>query len=205
MFENIVQSILVFFAAALSGITLRNTVLVRAMGTSRLISLVDNTTSTAIFGGLLAAAMELSCVINYFLYTLVVSKLPFEIYLRPLCIVVSMTVSFLLLLLLTAKLAPSRVIKPAIEALPSAAFNCTVLGTIVLTLSANMSLVQSLGFGLGSSVGFVLAVLISTEAQRKLQNRDMPNAWKGMPATLLFLGALALAIYALTGYLPSNG
>lgn len=200
---NVFQSVAVFFAAALSGITVRNTVLVRAMGTSRLISLVDKTTSTAVFGVLLTLAMEMSCALNYFLYESYVRHSEYAVYLRPLCVVVCMTVSFLILLLAVAKLAPEKTLKPAIEALPPAAFNCTVLGTIILTVSNNMNLIQSLGFGFGSSVGFVLAVLLSTEIQSKLQNKDMPAAWKGMPATLLFLGALALAIYALTGYLPS--
>lgn len=205
MLNNIWSSILAFFALALSGLTIRNTVLVRAMGTSRLISLVDHTTDTATFGVLLTVIIELSMTGNYFLYSLFISKLPYALYLRPLGIVVCMSVSFMIVMLLSAKLAPARLVKAAVEALPRAAFNCTVLGTVVLTISADLNLLQSLGFGLGASVGFVAAVGISTEAQRKLQNRDIPNAFKGMPATLLFLAALALALYALTGYLPSNG
>lgn len=205
MFNNIWASILAFFTLALSALTIRNSVLVRAMGTSRLISLVDHTTDTLTFGILLTAVLEISMVANYFLYNGIISKLPYELYLRPLCIVICMSLAFLLVMVLSAKLAPARLVKTAIEALPRAAFNCTVLGSIVLTTSSDLNLVESLGFGLGAGVGFVAAVVISTEAQRKLQNRDIPNAFKGMPATLLFLGALALALYALTGYLPSNG
>jgi hypothetical protein len=39
-----------------------------------------------------------------------------------------------------------------------------------------------------------------TEGQRKLQNRSMPSAFKGLPATLLFLAGLSLAVFGLTGY-----
>ncbi len=204
MFNNVWAAILAFFTAALSGLTLRNTVLVRAMGTSRLISLMDHTVNSFIFGVLLIISMELSTLIDYFLFNYLVQPLGYDLYLRPLCIVVSMSLSFLLVLFLSAKIAPSRHVKEVVEVLPSAAFNCTILGTIVLTLTTRLNLIRSLGFGLGSSVGFIAAVLLSTEAQRKLQNRDVPGAFKGMPATLLFLGALALAVYALSGYTPTG-
>lgn len=202
MFSNVWRAILSFFSLAIMGVTVRNTVLARAMGTSRLISLVDNTTNTAVFGVLLTIIMEMSCTLNFFAYHYLVSGLPYAEYLKPLCIVLCISASFLLMMLLCAKLAPAKYLKASIEALPFAAFNCTVTGTVVLTITSNLTLVQSLGFGLGASVGFVLAVILATEAQRKLQNRDMPGAWKGVPATLLVLGALALALYALSGYQP---
>ena len=59
---------------------------------------------------------------------------------------------------------------------------------------------QSLGFGLGSGLGFILAVLMVTEAQRKLRGRSVPEAFRGLPITLIYIGILALAIYGFTGH-----
>ena len=75
-----------------------------------------------------------------------------------------------------------------------------MLGTLILTTSRQLPLLGTIGFAIGTSIGYVLAVFLVTEGQRKLQNDDMPAAFKGLPATLLYLAGLAFAVYGLTGY-----
>ena len=59
---------------------------------------------------------------------------------------------------------------------------------------------QSLGFGLGSGIGYVLAVLLVTEARHRLRSKAIPEAFRGLPITLVYIGVLALAIYGFTGH-----
>ena len=84
--------------------------------------------------------------------------------------------------------------------LPIAGFNSTVVGTLLVTTTQNFTLGQSLGFGLGSGLGFILAWPMVTEAQRKLRSRSLPEAFRGLPITLIYIGILALAIYGFTGH-----
>ena len=70
-------------------------------------------------------------------------------------------------------------------------------------LRVNAYTVSSFFFVTGSALGYVLAVLVVTEGQRKLQNRNVPAPFKGLPVTLLYIGVLALAIYGFTGHMQS--
>ena len=42
-----------------------------------------------------------------------------------------------------------------------------------------------------------------TEGQRKLQGRTVPNTFRGLPVTLLYIAVLALAIYGFTGHMAA--
>ena len=85
--------------------------------------------------------------------------------------------------------------------LPLATLNCCVLGTLLISGSQHYTLAQSLGFGLGSAVGYLFAVLLVTEAQRRLRTDAIPPMFRGLPITLIYTGILALAIYSVTGHM----
>ena len=53
---------------------------------------------------------------------------------------------------------------------------------------------------LGSAVGYAAALVLVSEGQRKIQNRNVPASFRGLPVTLVYIGVLALAIYGLTGH-----
>lgn len=54
--------------------------------------------------------------------------------------------------------------------------------------------------GIGSGLGYVLAVLLVTEARHRLRSKAIPEAFRGLPITLVYIGVLALAIYGFTGH-----
>ena len=75
-----------------------------------------------------------------------------------------------------------------------------VLGTVLVERTQSFTLEQSIGFGLGSGLGYVLAVLLVTEARHRLRSKAIPEAFRGLPITLVYIGVLALAIYGFTGH-----
>ena len=84
--------------------------------------------------------------------------------------------------------------------LPAAAVNSGVLGTVLVERTQSFTLEQSMGFGLGSGLGYLLAVMLVTEADRRLRSEAIPEAFRGLPITLVYVGVLALAIYGFTGH-----
>ena len=84
--------------------------------------------------------------------------------------------------------------------LPLAAVNSSVLGTVMVERTQSFTLEQSMGFGLGSGLGYLLAVMLVTEADRRLRSEAIPEAFRGLPITLVYIGVLALAIYGFTGH-----
>ena len=83
---------------------------------------------------------------------------------------------------------------------PLAAVNSGVLGTVLVERTQSFTLEQSMGFGLGSGLGYLLAVMLVTEADRRLRSEAIPEAFRGLPITLIYIGVLALAIYGFTGH-----
>ena len=76
----------------------------------------------------------------------------------------------------------------------------TSSGWFALLLTQSFTLEQSMGFGLGSGLGYLLAVMLVTEADRRLRSEAIPEAFRGLPITLIYIGVLALAIYGFTGH-----
>ena len=48
---------------------------------------------------------------------------------------------------------------------------------------------------------YLFAVLLVTEAQRRLRTDAIPPMFRGLPITLIYTGILALAIYSVTGHM----
>lgn len=76
-----------------------------------------------------------------------------------------------------------------------AAFNNLVLGIALIT---NVQFTANLGATIGLSVGaclaFGLLTWITAEDIERLDNPDIPKAFRGMPATLVYIGLVALAL-----------
>jgi Na+-translocating ferredoxin:NAD+ oxidoreductase RnfA subunit len=201
MMDSLIGALAAFFSLAIIAISIENSVLTRALEISRLISLVDETTNTFIFGILLTTVSTLSSIFYFLFNTYVFYNWPLRIYLRPLAMVICMSMAFFLLFIFVVKFAPYEYLSKSVTALPVATFNCTVIGSLVVSSSSTLgyTLLDSIAYGIGSSIGFVLAVLLVTEGQRWLKSRSIPPAFKGLTATLLFLAGQALAIYGLAG------
>ena len=76
-----------------------------------------------------------------------------------------------------------------------AAFNNLVIGIALIT---NVQFTANLGATIGLSVGaclaFGLLTWITAEGIERLDNPDIPKAFRGMPATLVYIGLVALAL-----------
>ncbi len=201
--EMIVSSVARYFILAITAVTVENAVLARGLGISRLISLIDYTTDTKVFAILLTSSMTLSGVIFWFACRFLPEPYASGYMYIALTAVLCMAISFAVVFVLAIKLMPVNMVAKAAAAMPGACFNSMVLGTLFLTVQNTMTLLETVIFCVFSSLGFILAVLLVTEGQQKLQNREMPTAFKGLPATLLYLSGLSMAVYALVGHVFS--
>lgn len=199
--NSVVSACATFFLYAVVAVFAQNAVLARGMGVSRLVQLVgDNDTSTLLFGLELSLVCFLDAPLAWLLNK-IVEPLSFRTPVRPLAYVIcSAIVCGLLWLALTrweAKIPHAAQLR---QMLPNTGFNSCVAGTLLVSTIQNYTLPQSLGFGLGSGVGYLLAVLLVAEARRRLQGSQVPRAFRGLPVVLVYIGILALAVYGFTGH-----
>ena len=189
----------VFFSYALLAIFAQNAVFTRSLGVSRLVQLVgDERTSSWWFALMLCITQVLVAPLAYFAGSFI-APLPNRAQLRPVMYLTCIA-TVCLFELLVLKLAKGPRSGQLIRILPVAAVNSGVLGTVLVERTQSFTLEQSLGFGLGSGLGYLLAVMLVTEAQNRLRSRAIPEAFRGLPVTLIYIGVLALAIYGFTGH-----
>lgn len=199
--KEVVSSSAVFFSYALLAIFAQNAVFTRALGVSRMVQLVgDDRTSSALFGMMLCITQVLVAPAAFFAGRWFIAPLDNRAQLRPLVYIASIAVVCLAehLVLWLLRSLPRR--SQLLRIVPLAALNSGVLGTVLVERTQTFTLDQSLGFGLGSGIGYVLAVLLVTEARHRLRSKAIPKAFRGLPITLVYIGVLALAIYGFTGH-----
>ena len=189
--KEVVSSSAVFFSYALLAIFAQNAVFTRALGVSRMVQLVgDDRTSSALFGMMLCITQVLVAPVAFFAGRWFIAPLDNRAQLRPLVYIASIAVVCL----------AEHLVLWLLRIVPLAALNSGVLGTVLVERTQTFTLGQSLGFGLGSGLGYVLAVLLVTEARHRLRSKAIPEAFRGLPITLVYIGVLALAIYGFTGH-----
>lgn len=194
--KDVFEALVLFTNYAILAVFAQNAVFTRGLGVSRLVQLVgDSQVSSKLFVLMLCITQVLVAPLAQLAGSLL-APLPGRAALRPLVFLGCVAVVCLVLRGLLEVL-PNR---QMIRILPLAALNSCVLGTVLVSRTQSFTLVQSLGFGLGSGLGYLLAVLLVTEAQRRLRSRAIPEAFRGLPITLVYIGVLALAIYGFTGH-----
>lgn len=189
----------VAFSYAVLALFAQNAIFTRGLGVSRLIQLVgDERTSSWWFALMLCVTQVLVAPLAFYAGSFIVG-LPNRAQLRPLAYLacVALVCLFEHLILRAVKGPRSGLL---IRILPLAAVNSGVLGTVLVERTQSFTLEQSMGFGLGSGLGYLLAVMLVTEADRRLRSEAIPEAFRGLPITLIYIGVLALAIYGFTGH-----
>lgn len=83
--------------------------------------------------------------------------------------------------------------------LPLITTNCAVLGVAILVVQKGFNLMESVTYGVATSLGFTLALWIFAGIREQLTLTDTPKAMKGTPLALLCAGLLALAFMGFSG------
>lgn len=204
--SNVLSAVGQFFLYSLLAVFAQNAVFSRAFGVSRLLKLVDDeATDSIIFAVLVGAVQLISAPMAYFVNIAVanfsIQGVLLSDYIRPLALVACTVVAFFIVLGLVMAVFKMHMAKTIITVLPMATFNCCVLGTLLITTTQSFTLLQTMGFALGSGLGYGMAVWLVTEGKRRLENECVPSIFRGLPITLIYIGILALAVYGFTGHM----
>lgn len=195
-----------FILYALIAIFAENAIFSRSLAVERTLQLVDDQRSLITFGVLATTCLMPASVLTYFAGKLIPES-AYAYALRPLVFVASMVLVYLVMRVIINAAANGNfkdLYKKVSDDLHLAMFNSAVFGSLILCSNGQFTLTQTMGFCLGSGIGFTVATLYVAEGQRKIRNRDVPGSFKGLPVTLLYIGILSLCIYSFTGYSLGN-
>lgn len=197
----VIENLGSFMVFAVIAMFVQNAVFTRGFGVSRLVKLVnDSTVDGIIFCALLCLIQVISAPMGYYVNQLLAQPhFWYRDYIRPLFFIICAIIAFIIVLFFITIFRPANM-KEIVAVLPMATFNTAVLGPMLITGTQGFTFAETIGFALGSGLGYGVAVLILSEGQRKMNNRNIPATFKGLPIMLIYIGIISLAIYALTGH-----
>ena len=79
------------------------------------------------------------------------------------------------------------------------ATNCIIIAVPLINAGEGYSFLESLAFGMGSGVGFSLAMIIMASIREKLEVADVPAPFRGLPIAFVTAALIALAFTGFSG------
>ena len=171
---------------------LQNIVLTTGFGSSVMLHIVRKPKNIWLLSGIMAVFSVLTVLIAYPLDQHFGTTM--TNFWRPFMMVAITVVLYVLVSLLLMYALP-KWYRRVSRLLPMAAFNNLVIG-IALVCNAHFgtNLAGNIGLAIGSCLSFGILTWLTAEGVERMDNPDMPEAFRGMPSTLLYVGLLALAL-----------
>ena len=83
--------------------------------------------------------------------------------------------------------------------LPLNTVNCAILGGSLFMVERDYNFAESVTYGLGSGVGWALAITALAGVREKLKYSDVPDGLQGLGITFITTGLMALGFMAFSG------
>lgn len=83
--------------------------------------------------------------------------------------------------------------------LPLITVNCAILGGTLFMVERDYNFAESCVFGVGSGIGWAMAIAALAGIREKMKYSDVPDGLKGLGITFITVGLMALAFMSFTG------
>ncbi|WP_373898112.1 electron transport complex subunit RsxA [Haloimpatiens sp. FM7315] len=176
----------------LSAVFVNNFVLSKFLGICSFLGVSKKIETAAGMGLAVTFVMVLASFISYMVYYFILSPLNITfMYTIAFILVIAALVQFVEMVI--KKKSPS-LYKALGIFLPLITTNCAILGAVIINMNEKYTLVKSLVAGLGSGLGYMLAiVLLAGIRERMEENTNIPEAMKGLPISLITAGLMSIA------------
>lgn len=83
--------------------------------------------------------------------------------------------------------------------LPLITTNCIVLGVAIKNINDSYNLLETTVNSFAAAIGFLIALVILASVREKIEDNDLPEAFKGAPISLIILGLMSIAFMGFAG------
>ena len=141
---------------------------------------VSKKVSTALgMGVAVTFVMGVASLVTYLVQYYILVPLKLE-YLQTIAFILVIAVLVQLVEMVINKTSPS-LYKALGVYLPLITTNCAVLGVTILNITESYSLLGSVVNGVGSALGFTLAIVLFAGVRERLENSNIPPCFEGIP------------------------
>lgn len=187
-----IHPLVIFFASIFTS----NMIFSNFLGMCSFISVSKEVETAAGLGIAVTFVLSVTTVLNYFIYQLLIY---FGIeYLRFLIFIIVIAAFVQVLEMFLERFVPNLYYALGIF-LPLITVNCAILGVSLFMVTRGYNFMQSLFFGIGSGLGWALAIITMAGIRAKLSENLLPEGLRGAPITLITTGIMAMAFIGFSG------
>lgn len=181
----------------LSAMLTDNFVLSKFMGICPFLGVSKKLDSAAGMGAAVTFVMVCATLCTYPIYTFILIPMGLE-YLKTIAFILIIALFVQLVEMILKKKVPS-LYKALGVFLPLITTNCAVLGVTILNVDSGYTLVQSIVNSAGAGLGFTLALLIFSGVRSRVNAANVPETFKGVPATLIAASVVSVSFMGFSG------
>ncbi len=185
----------VFFAAVFTN----NILLANYLGMCSFLSVAKELKASVGLGIAVTFVMASTTVLNWMVYNFLLEPFGLE-YLRFIVFIIVIAAFVQLVEMIIERVSESLYAALGIF-LPLITVNCAILGVSLFMVIRDYDLVTSFFFGLGSGLGWFLAIMAMAGILQKLKKARIPKGLEGAGITLIITGIMALAFMGFAGML----
>ena len=187
------------FALFFASILTSNILLANFLGMCSFISISKDIKSSNGLGMAVTVVLTITTALNWVILNYVLIPLNVE-YLRYIVFIISIAAVVQMLEMIIDRVSQSLYMNLGIF-LPLITVNCAILGVSLFMEIRSYTFAQSLIYGLGSGLGWWLAIILLAAIRKKLDKAPVPAGLKGPGITIITIGFMAMAFSGFSGML----
>ncbi|KAB3534462.1 NADH:ubiquinone reductase (Na(+)-transporting) subunit E [Alkaliphilus pronyensis] len=185
------------FVILIASIFTSNMILSNFLGMCSFIAVSKEIKTSLGLGQAVTFVLTGTTIINYLVYHYVL--IPFNLeYLRFIVFIITIAAFVQLVEMIVERYLPTLYYSLGIF-LPLITVNCAILGVSLFMVIRSYSFIQAVAFGVGSGLGWLLAILAMSGIRQKIKNSPVPKGLQGPGITLIITGLMALAFIGFSG------
>ena len=187
------ELLLVLVASAL----VNNVVLSQFLGLCPFLGVSKKTKTAASMGAAVIFVIMIASAVTYAIHYGVLVTLGME-YMQTIVFILVIAALVQMIEMMLKKVSPAIYSALGVY-LPLITTNCAVLGVAITNIQNSYSFAESMMNSLGTSVGFLIAIVIMAGIRERLEGNDIPKPFQGMPIVLITAGLMAIAFCGFAG------
>lgn len=174
-----------------------NVVLSQFLGLCPFLGVSKKTKTAASMGAAVIFVIMIASAVTYGIHYGILVPLGME-YMQTIVFILVIAALVQMIEMLLKKISPA--IYQALGVyLPLITTNCAVLGVAINNISNGSGFAESMMNSLGTSSGFLVAIVIMAGIRERLEGNDIPKPFRGMPIVLITAGLMAIAFCGFAG------
>lgn len=188
-----IHPLIILFAAVFTN----NMILSNFLGMCSFIAVSNEIKTATSLGQAVTFVLTFTTLLNYLVYQYILLPLGLD-YLRFIVFIIVIAAFVQLLEMIVERYFQNLYFALGIF-LPLITVNCAILGVSLFVIIRDYNLMQSMAFGIGSGIGWTLAIVTLAAIKQKIKNAPIPKGLEGPGITLIITGLMALAFIGFSG------